>query len=197
MVFPDVTVSVCITCCSRRFPSWTLCAVAPLCTGLAAAQLGGNVPSLEAPLPPSLRQGCPRTCPHAPVPTHLSLCSRQRQQLRICREILAIQRASLWFYLLTVLLKDLTYLFVFREKGREGEREREERPRAVASHVPHHQGPGPQPRHVSLTGNRTSDPLVCRLAFDPLSLTSQGHLLTILICFCCSGHFLYIVAHIR
>ena len=134
---------------------------------------------------------------HAPVPTHLSLCSRQRQQLRICREILAIQRASSWFYLLTVLLKDLTYLFVFREKGGEGEREREERPRVVASHVPHHQGPGPQPRHVSLTGNRTSDPLVCRLAFDPLSLTSQGHLLTILICFCCSGHFLYIVAHIR
>ena len=34
-------------------------------------------------------------------------------------------------------------------------------------------GPGPQPRHV-LTGNWTRDALVCRLALNPVSHTSQG-----------------------
>ena len=35
-------------------------------------------------------------------------------------------------------------------------------------------GPGTQPRHVSLTGNPTGDPLVHRPALNPLSHTSQG-----------------------
>ena len=35
-------------------------------------------------------------------------------------------------------------------------------------------GPGLQPRHVPLTGNRTDNPLVCRLALNLLSHTSQG-----------------------
>ena len=36
-------------------------------------------------------------------------------------------------------------------------------------------GPGPKPRHHALTGNRTDDPLVPRLALKPLSHASQGH----------------------
>ena len=35
-------------------------------------------------------------------------------------------------------------------------------------------GPGPQPRHMSQTGNRTGDPLVFRPALNPLSHTNQG-----------------------
>ena len=36
-------------------------------------------------------------------------------------------------------------------------------------------GPGLQPRHLSAwTRNRSSDPLICRLALNPLSHTSQG-----------------------
>ena len=35
-------------------------------------------------------------------------------------------------------------------------------------------GPGPQPRHVPLTGNQTGDLSVCRPMLNPLSHTSQG-----------------------
>ena len=44
--------------------------------------------------------------------------------------------------------KDFTYLFVFTERGREGEREGEKHQCVVASHVPAHWGPGPQAKHV-------------------------------------------------
>ena len=40
------------------------------------------------------------------------------------------------------------YLLIFREKGRKREREGEKHQCVVASHVPFHRGPGPQPRHV-------------------------------------------------
>ena len=42
------------------------------------------------------------------------------------------------------------------------------------SHSPNW-GPGPKPRHVS--GNRTSDPLVCRLGLNPLSYSVQGNIM--------------------
>ena len=35
-------------------------------------------------------------------------------------------------------------------------------------------GTWPTTQACALTGNRTSDPLVCRLALNPLSYTSQG-----------------------
>ena len=41
-------------------------------------------------------------------------------------------------------------------------------------------GPGLQPRLCALTGNGTSNPLVCRPAFNPLSHTNQGPLSTCL-----------------
>ena len=65
------------------------------------------------------------------------------------------------------------YLFIFRERGREGEREGEKHQCVVASRTPptgdlaHNPGMCPD-------GNRTDDPLVCRLALNPLSHTSQG-----------------------
>ena len=42
----------------------------------------------------------------------------------------------------------LFYLFIFREKAKEGEREGEKHQCAVASHVPCTREPGLQPRHV-------------------------------------------------
>ena len=41
------------------------------------------------------------------------------------------------------------YLFIFREKGREGEREGEKHQCVVASHAAPTGDQGPQPRHVS------------------------------------------------
>ena len=46
------------------------------------------------------------------------------------------------------------FLFIFRESGREGEREGEKHQSVVASHTPHHWGPGLQPRHVPWPGIR-------------------------------------------
>ena len=65
------------------------------------------------------------------------------------------------------------YLFIFRERGREGGREGEKHQCVVASPTPPigdlTLNPG-----MCLTGNGTSDLLVCRLALNPLSHTSQG-----------------------
>ena len=63
--------------------------------------------------------------------------------------------------------KDFIYLLLDRGEGREEERERH----VVASHAP---PPPTGPWACALTGNQTSDPLVRRLALNPLSHTSQG-----------------------
>ena len=47
-----------------------------------------------------------------------------------------------------VLLKNIYYLFIFRERGREGEREGEKYQCVVASPVSPYWEPGLQPRHV-------------------------------------------------
>ena len=62
-------------------------------------------------------------------------------------------------------LKDCIY-FIFRRRGREGEIEGEKHQCVAASHIPH--------TGMCLTGNPIGDPLVRRLAFYPLSHTSQG-----------------------
>ena len=48
-------------------------------------------------------------------------------------------------------LKDF-YLFIFRERGKEGEREGVKHQRVVASHTPPSGGPGLQPRHAPRLG---------------------------------------------
>ena len=62
---------------------------------------------------------------------------------------------------------------MFRQKGREGEREGKEHHCVVASHAPPTgdlaHNPGVCPDWES-----NGDPLVCRLALNPLSHTSQG-----------------------
>ena len=60
-----------------------------------------------------------------------------------------ISQTLLSFNLCTTFLTDFLlrfYLFIFRQRGREGEREGEKHQCVVASHV--HQSPGLQPRHV-------------------------------------------------
>ena len=65
-------------------------------------------------------------------------------------------------------------MYVCREKGREGERERNIN---VWLPFPCPQlGTWPATQECALTGNRTSNPLVCRPMLNPLSYISQGYL---------------------
>ena len=77
----------------------------------------------------------------------------------------------LFHHLLKIFLR--FYLFICREKGREGEREGEKYQGVVASRTP----PAGELVHnpgMCLTRNQTSDPLVCRPTLSPVSYTSQG-----------------------
>ena len=63
--------------------------------------------------------------------------------------------------------------YLFRERGREGEREGQKHQCVVASHVPP-TGDLAKTQACALTGNQTGNPLVCRLALKAVSHTSQG-----------------------
>ena len=60
-----------------------------------------------------------------------------------------------------IFLKYFIYLLIFKETGREGEREGDKRQCVVASHMPP-LGTWPTTQACALTGNRTSDSLVHR-----------------------------------
>ena len=62
-------------------------------------------------------------------------------------------------------------IYLFRERGKKGEREGEKHQCVVA---PHLSPPGPATQSCALNGNGTSDPLVRVPALNPLSYTSQG-----------------------
>ena len=73
-------------------------------------------------------------------------------------------------FLFLLFFKDFIYLFLEREEGREKERERNINvwlPLSCPS-----LGTQPTSQACALTGNQTSDPLVSRLALNPLSHTS-------------------------
>ena len=70
-------------------------------------------------------------------------------------------------------LKDFIYLFL--ERGERREKERERNINVWLIHVQPPLGTWPAAQVCALTGNQTSDPLVCSLALNPLSHTSQGH----------------------
>ena len=65
------------------------------------------------------------------------------------------------------------YLFIFREGKRGRKRGRETSMCGCLSHIPL-LGTWPATQACALTGDWTSDPLVCRLVLNPLSYTSQG-----------------------
>ena len=64
------------------------------------------------------------------------------------------------------------YLFTFRQM--KGGRKRERNIIVWLSLMCSLLGTWPTTQACALTGNRTSDPLVCRLTLNPLSYTSQG-----------------------
>ena len=66
------------------------------------------------------------------------------------------------------------YLLIFREKGREGEREKYQ---CVVASDASPLGTWPATRACALTRNQTGDPLVYKPALSPLNYTSQGPLL--------------------
>ena len=68
------------------------------------------------------------------------------------------------------------YLFIFRERGREGEREGEKHQCVVASHAPL-LGTWPATQACALTGNWTGDHLIHGPVLNPISHTSQGRCL--------------------
>ena len=65
------------------------------------------------------------------------------------------------------------YLFIFRERGRKGERERNINVWLPLMHPL--LGTWPATQACALTGNPTGDPLVGRLELNQLSHTSQGY----------------------
>ena len=76
------------------------------------------------------------------------------------------------FFNVGIYFKDVIYLFLERGKGKEKERERNI---YVWLPLAHPQlGTWPATQACALTGNRTGDPLVRRLALNPLNHTSQG-----------------------
>ena len=77
-----------------------------------------------------------------------------------------IQMARAFFFFF------FNYLFIL-DIG-EGGRKRGKHQCVVASHAPPTGGTWPATQACALPGDRTSDPLVCSLALNPLSHTSQG-----------------------
>ena len=73
------------------------------------------------------------------------------------------------------------HLFIFRQRGREEDREREKHQCVVASRVTP-TGYWPKTQACALTGDPTSDPLVCKPVLNSLSHTSQTYLSPIFIC---------------
>ena len=78
------------------------------------------------------------------------------------------------FNLDVIFIYFLKILFIFRERGWEGEKEGDKHQCVVASHCPQ-LGTQPTSQASALIGNGTSNPLVCRPALSPLSHTNQGY----------------------
>ena len=55
-------------------------------------------------------------------------------------------------WMLVLFTKKILYLFIFRQRGREGHREGEKHQCLVASCMPHTWEPGPKPRHMPQLG---------------------------------------------
>ena len=66
--------------------------------------------------------------------------------------------------------------FIFLQRDRKGGRKRRKHPCVVASCKPQ-LGTQPATQACALTGNQTSNPLICRLVLNPLSHTNR-------VCFC-------------
>ena len=81
--------------------------------------------------------------------------------------------STFYSFIFIFILCFIFHLFIFRERGREGDWVGEKHRYVVTSCMPP-TGNWPETQACALIGNRTGDPLVCRLALNPLSHTSQG-----------------------
>ena len=68
----------------------------------------------------------------------------------------------------------IDFIYLFLERGREGEREKEGNINVWLPPARHLLETWPTTQACALTGNRTSGPLVHRWVLNPLSHTSQG-----------------------
>ena len=77
------------------------------------------------------------------------------------------------FLFFKILLITFIYLFIYRQRGREGEREGEKHQCLVATHAP---PTGDLAHNPGMCSDRESNqqPFGCQLALNPLSHTSQG-----------------------
>ena len=89
-------------------------------------------------------------------------------QILYQRCILQISSPSLWLVFSLSCFLDFIYLFLERGGGRE------RNINVWSPLVRPPLGTRPSTQACALTGNQTCDPLVCRLACNPLSHTSQG-----------------------
>ena len=86
-----------------------------------------------------------------------------------------------FFKFLLYFLKDFIYLF--QREGKGGRKRGRETSMCGCLSRAHHCVPGLKPRLVPQAGNHTSDPLIHRLALNPLSHNSKGKLVTFLAIF--------------
>ena len=80
-----------------------------------------------------------------------------------------------YFYFSFLNFFERFYVFIFRDRGREGKEK--ERERNIIVWLPvmcPHLGTWPATQACALTGNRTGNPLVCRPVLSPLSYTMQS-----------------------
>ena len=96
----------------------------------------------------------------------------------ICISLIASEVEHLFIYLLAICMSFCLrfYFITFKETGREGEREGERHINVWLPLACPPLGIWPATEACALTGNRTSSPLVLRLALNPLSHSSQRQL---------------------
>ena len=94
------------------------------------------------------------------------------KNIKCCRlfSILFFKKGLIMFFFFKI------YLFIFRERGREGERDGEKHQCVVASHTAPTGDLDHTTQACTLTGNWTGNPLVHRPALNTLNHTRQGYI---------------------
>ena len=108
---------------------------------------------------------------------HLSCVFLRFSILRLsifCFNLVCCSFSYKWSLLNFVIFFFKDFIYLFLDRGERREKEGEQYQCVGASHTPSVEDLVHKPQACALTGNRTSDPLFCRPAPNPLSHTSQG-----------------------